>query len=149
METNNKKGYEAYITIVDGKTVLIDPIGYALLQAVNKSNCKTTFDTHAERIEYFKKRVTEKKLDPKTVVITVINVDSPYGTDIAEALMPGFDWQQFRDKGEVPFARGLAMKEGMVEMIAVFDKEAAKKIDEVEGIPVIVVDHSVAEIFSA
>ncbi len=61
--------------------------------------------------------------------------------------MPGHDWQQYRDKGETPFARGLAMKEGMVEMIAAFDKEAAEKIKQMKEIPVIVMDYNVVEIF--
>lgn len=148
MKKAQKKDYEAYVTVINGKTVLVDPVGYAFMQAVNKSNCKETFDMNADRIQHFKNRIAEKQLDPKTVVITIINVDAPYGGEIAEALMPGFDWQQFRDKSERLFARGLTMKEGMLEIIALFDKEAAKKINKVAGIPVIVVDHGVAEIFS-
>lgn len=138
----------AYVTVIDGKTVLIDPVGYAFMKAVNKNNCEVTFDLNADRIQYFKNHITEKELDPKTIVIVIINVDAPYGFEIAEALMPGYDWQQFRDKGEIPFARGIVMKEGIIEMIAVFDLEASKKISLVEGIPVIVVDHGVAEVFS-
>ena len=61
--------------------------------------------------------------------------------------MPDHNWQQYRDKGEIPFARGLAMKEGMIEMIATFDKEASEKIAQIEGIPVIIIDHGVVEIF--
>ena len=144
---NVQKDHQAYVTIVDGKTVLIDPAGYALMQAVNKSNCESTYLAQIERVQHFKNRIAEKKLDPKTVVITLINVDSPYGYEIAEALMPGHDWQQYRDKGEIPFARGLAMKNGMIEMIALFDKEASEKINKIEGVPVVVVDHSVAEVF--
>ncbi len=146
--TENPKKYEAYVTVIDDKTVLIDPVGYAFMQAVNKSNCENTYLAQIERVQHFKNRIAEKQLDPTTVVINLINVDSPYGVEIAEALMPGHDWQQYRDKGEIPFARGLAMKEGMIEIIATFDKEAAEKITKVEGIPVIVVDHCVVEIFS-
>ena len=148
METS-KKDQQAYVTVIDGKIVLVDPVDYAVIQVINKSNCENTYLDQMDRIQHFKNRITEKKLDPETVVITVINVDSLYGAEIAEALMPGHDWQQYRDKGEVPFARGLAMKEGMVERIAFFDKEAAEKIKQTIEIPVIVMDYNVVEIFFA
>jgi hypothetical protein len=142
-----EKDYQAYVTVIDGKTVLIDPVGYAFMQAVNKSNCENTYLSQMDRVENFKKRVTEKEMDPTTVVIVLINDDSPDGGEIAEVLMPGHDWQQYRDQGEIPFARGIVMKEEMIEMIAVFDKEASEKITKIEGIPVVVIDHSVVEIF--
>lgn len=100
-----------------------------------------------DRVEHFKNRITEKEMDPTTVVIVLINVDSPYGGEIAEVLMPGHDWQQYRDQGQIPFARGIVMKEDMIEMIALFDKEASEKITKIESVPVVVIDHSVAEIF--
>jgi len=143
-ETSN---YQAYVTIIDGKTVLIDPMGYALIQAVNKINCENTYISQIDRIEHLKNRITEKELDPKTVVIVIINVDSPYGPEIAEALMPGHDWQQYRDRGEIPFAKGLAIKERMTEMIATFDKGASEKMTSMKEIPVMVIDHGVVEIF--
>lgn len=147
MNKDVKQDYQAYVKIVDGVTVLIDPVGYALIQAVNKSNCEITYLSEIEKIQHFKNRITEKQLDPNSVVITIINVDSPYGPEITEALMPGYDWQQYRDKGEIPFARGLAMKEGMIEMIAFFDKEASEKITLMKEIPVVVIDYGVVEIF--
>lgn len=143
-----QKDHQAYIAVIDGKTVLIDPLGYALIQAVNKYNCENTFIAQMERIQHFKNRITEKELDPNSVVITIINVDSPYGPEIAEALIPGHNWQQYRDKGEVPFARGLAMKKELIAMINTFDKEASEKITKTKGIPVIVIDYGVVEIFS-
>lgn len=147
MNKTEEKNYEAYITIIDGRTVLIDPVGYAMIQAVNKSNCENTYLNQIERVRHFKNRIAEKELDPKSVVIVLINVDSPYGGEVAEIIMPGHDWQQYRDNGQIPFARGLAMKEGVTELIATFDKEAAEKITQMEQIPVVVMDHGVVEIF--
>ncbi len=147
MEKTKEKDQQAYVDVIDGKIVLIDPIGYALVQAVNKSNCENTYLAQIDRMQHFKNRIAEKQLDPKSVVITLINVDSLYGTEIAEALMPGHDWQQYRNRGETPFARGLAMKDGMVDMVATFDKEAAEKITNMQEVPVIVIDHNVVEIF--
>lgn len=146
METK-QNDYQAYVTVIDGKTVLIDPVGYAVIQAVNKINCENTYIAQMDKIKHFKNRITEKGLNPDNVVIIVINVDSPYGPEIADAIMPGHNWQQYRDKGEVPFATGLAIKEGMIEMIALFDKEASEKVTQIKGVPVIVVNYGVVEIF--
>jgi len=85
----------------------------------------------------------------KDAVITVINVDDVHGGPIADALMPGFNWQEIRDRGEVPFARGLAMREGVQGLLGTFDKEAADKLRNMTDVAVVVVDHGVAEIFSA
>ena len=149
MDTTNTRDYQAYVTVIDGETVLIDPAGYAMMQAVNKHNCITTLEMNKDRIAHFKNRIAEKELDPKTIVIVVINVDAPYGFKLADMLMPDYNWQQFRDNGEIPFARGLALREGVQEYVQIFDKEAAEKINTIEGVPVVVIDCSVAEIFSA
>ena len=149
VENKKTNDYEAYVTVINGETVLVDPAGYRMMQAVNKQNCIATFEMNADRIAHFKNRIGERQMDPKTVVIVIINVDAPYGGDLADMLMPGHDWQQFRDNGEVPFARGLAMREGVQEYVKLFDAEASQKIETVAGIPVVVIDYSVAEIFSA
>ncbi|KKT17798.1 MAG: hypothetical protein UV98_C0001G0001, partial [Parcubacteria group bacterium GW2011_GWB1_43_6] len=62
---------------------------------------------------------------------------------------PGHNWQEIRDKGEVPFARGLAMREGIQEVLGTFDKEAATKLQSMRDVAVVVVDHGVAEVFTA
>jgi len=113
-----------------------------------KKRCAETYLFQLGIIEYFKNKITEKNLNPKDFTINLINVDTPYGEEIAHILKPDFDWQPIRDKGETPFVRGLVMKEDMVNIISFFDKEASAKIDQISGIPVVVVDHGVVEIFS-
>lgn len=140
---------QAYVTKIKGETVLVDPVGYALVQAVEKHNCKATFNMNLDRIQHFKNRIVEKGLNPKEIVIVVIKVDDVHGGPIADVLMPDFNWQEIRDRGEVPFARGLVKRWGMKEMIGDFDKEAFEKLETVPENAVIVVDHGVAEIFSA
>lgn len=139
----------AYVTEVDGQTVLVDPVAYSVMKAVEKHNCKNTLELNADRVDHFKNRIVEKGLNPEEMAIVVINVDDPHGAPIAELLMPNFNWQEIRDKGEVPFARGLVYRQSMQEIINEFDEEAAKKMSETSGTIVVVVDHGVAEVFSA
>lgn len=141
----------ATVEEVNGQLVLNDPQAVAMFKAVEKHNCKATFDMNADRVQHFKNRITEKELTPKDVVITVINVDDPNGGPIADVLMPNYNWQEIRDQGQIPFARGLAQREGIQSILEEFDKDAAKKLKELpEGeVAVVVVDHGVAEIFTA
>ena len=85
----------------------------------------------------------------KQAVIVLLSVDDVHGGPLADVLMPGFNWQEIRDRGEVPFARGLAMREGIQKALGTFDKEAAKKLRGMNDVAVVVVDHGVAEVFAA
>ncbi len=145
---NKKEDQPPYAIVKNGKIVLIDPTAHALMQAVNKHNCENTYLAQLDKINHFKNRITEKELDPQSVVINIIHVDARYGFEIAEMLMPGHDWQQYRDKGEEPFASGISLKEGIIEIIATFDKEAAEKLKQMKEIPVVVINYGVVEIFS-
>lgn len=142
-----KNKNQAVVREIDGQLVLDDPMALRMIQINGKCNCEATFDLNADRVEHFKNRIAEKQLNSKDVVIVVINVDDPHGGPIADMLMPNFAWQEIRDRGEVPFARGLAMREGIEEVIKIFDKEASEKLKNTTGIAVVVVDHGVAEIF--
>ena len=138
-----------YVTRINGQTVLVDPMACAVISAVEKHNCTATFNLNADRVAHFKHRIDERQDNPKEVAIVLINVDDEHGGPIAEALMPGQDWKETRDRNEVPFARGLANREYMEELLHLFDKAAAEKLETFPGYAVIVVDHGVAEIFSA
>lgn len=142
-------GPRAYVTEVEGRTVLVDPDAVAVMRAVGKHNCRATFEIGTERVAHFARRIKERGLTAADVVIVLINVDDPHGSELAEVLMPSTDWQAIRDRGEVPFARGLASREGIQEALGLFDPEAAEKLRAWEGVAVVVVDHGVAEIFPA
>lgn len=147
----------AVVREVNGKLVLEDPIAEAFINAVEhhnsaiaKSNCRKTFELGYERIQYFKQRIAEKELTSAQVVIVLINVDDYYGRPIADILMPNYDWQDIRDSGEVPFARGIVERENMENIVNVLDEAAAVKLKQIENeeIAVIVIDHNVVEIFT-
>lgn len=137
----------AVVREIDGELALDDPDAVAVIRAVEKQNCRRTLVLNAGRVAHFKKRLTERGLTASDAVIMIVNVDDFYGGPLADALMPGMNWQEIRDRGEVPFARGLAGREGIQEAIATFDQEAAEKLQEMTDVAVVVVDHGVAEVF--
>jgi hypothetical protein len=121
----------------------------SVITAVNKSNCKNTLELNADRVEHFKHRLTERGMTAAEAVIVLLNVEDVHGGPLAEALMPGYNWKEIRDKGEIPFARGLAAREGIQEALDAFNKDAASKLQGMTDLAVVVVDHGVAEVFAA
>ncbi|MDO8664899.1 MAG: hypothetical protein Q7K44_05170 [Candidatus Liptonbacteria bacterium] len=117
--------------------------------AVEKYNCRNTLELNADRVDHFKRRLTERGMTAAQAVIVLLNVDDVHGGPLADILMPGHNWQEIRDRGEVPFARGLAMREGIQMALEIFDKEAATKLQGMTDVAVVVVDYGVAEIFPA
>ncbi|MBI2120855.1 MAG: hypothetical protein HYT94_04495 [Parcubacteria group bacterium] len=147
---SNEDTYQrAVVREINGQLVLDDPDALAVLNVVNKHNCRNTLEMNADRVKHFKHRLTELGKTASDTVIVLLNVDDNYGSAIAEVLMPGVNWQKIRDRGEIPFARGLAGKEGIVGVLDTFDKEAAIKLRDMEHVAVVVVDHGVAEVFTA
>lgn len=139
----------AVVREVNGQLVLDDPEAVSVIRAVNKLNCKNTVMINAERVMHFKRRLLERGMTANQAVIVLLNVDDVHGGQLAEILMPGYNWQEIRDQGEIPFARGLAMREGIQEALEIFDKDAAKKLKNMSDVAVVVVDHGVAEVFTA
>lgn len=126
----------------DGNLVLDDPSARGMIEAVSKHNCEQTYYAQLDRVIYFKHRMITRGDDPNDICIVLLNVDDPHGGPIADILMPGHDWQPYRDRGEVPFARGLAGRQGLQDIVATFDVQAAVKLSELPGkICCVVVDH--------
>lgn len=94
----------AVVRKVDGQLVLDDPEAVAVISAVSKHNCKNTLAMNADRVEHFKRRLTERGMTADQAVIVLLNVDDVHGGPLADVLMPGHNWQEIRDRGEVPFA---------------------------------------------
>jgi hypothetical protein len=139
----------AVVRDVEGQLVLDNPASVAVFKAFSKRNCRNTFELNADRIEHFKKRLVERGLTAKDMVITLINADDLHGSAIVDMLMPNFNWQEIRDRGEIPFARGLATRGSIQEAVEIFDQEAATKLRGMNDLAVVVIDHGVAEIFPA
>lgn len=121
----------------------------AIVKTDGKPRCRYTFDMNVDRIAHFKRRSTELGKTPDEVVIVILNVDDDHGGPLAEVLMPNTNWQEFRDRGEVPFARGLANRKGIQGALWHIDREAAEKLMLMDELAVIVVDHGTADVFPA
>lgn len=85
------------------------------------------FQDSRERLEHIAFKTIRKGLLPNQFLMVAIDVDDPSWTDVVEALMPGHNWQEIRDRGEKPIARGSAIAEPLVRYLsaAVPDIETA------------------------
>ena len=133
---------------IDGELVLIDLAAASVIEVVNKHNCEQTLNSQRERVEHFKRRITELGHSSENVIILLANVDSDNGVCIAELTMPGHDWQQYRDKGEKPFARGLCDRQGIELFLSNSGyHNAEQKLKNCQGIAIVVIDYDTAEVF--
>lgn len=139
----------ARVRVEDGEIILDDPEAMGLFEVVAQSNCLKTAEAFRERVEHFIRRVGERRDDPRTVVVVLAWVDDVAGSIIAEALMPGTDWQEQRDKGMRPYARGLAERGGIERFLAACRPAAAEALKAVPGLAVVVIDHGTAAVFPA
>jgi hypothetical protein len=137
----------AEVREIDGQMVLVDPEGAAVVKAINKLNCNNTLAMNDERVRHFKQRIIDLGRSSKDVLIVLLNVDDPNGGLLAEKLMPNYDWDQYRLLGQVPFARGLATREGIQEFLDILDKDAGDKLRAIPGVAVLVLDFGVAEVY--
>lgn len=141
----------AYVKIVDDQLVLVDPVAAGVIQAINQYNgksCLHTLETQLERVVHFTRRIRELGKKPTEVTIVLLNVDDPWGGSLADILMPGHDWQQYRDRGEVPFARGLAGREGLQSILDEIEPKEGTKLREAGPVvTVIVMDQGKVEVF--
>lgn len=124
----------------DGKLYLNDPVAFEVMQTVNKHNCTLIRNAQQDRIDHFRNRAVVLGYTPADVVILLANVDDARGNILAEATMPGHDWQQYRDKGEIPFARGLAGRDGVLEFIKqAFNQDIDMSVPD--HVQVVVIDY--------
>jgi hypothetical protein len=140
---------KATVREIDGQLVLDDPDALAVVRVAAKRNCRGTLELNNDRVRHFQQRVVDLGRSAADTVIVLLNVNDPNGGALADILMPGHDWQAYRDRGEVPLARGLAVREGIQTALDLLDREAADKLRASETVVVVVVDHGVAEVFDA
>ena len=145
----------AIVREVNGQLVLDSPMDEAVINAIdrhnrgiNRLNCEAAFKAQADRVAHFKGRCTTLGHNPADYVIVLLSVDDLHGGCLADTLMPGFDWQVIRDRGEAPWARGLVVREGLKALVASISPEKAAEMDTPELV-VVVMSHGCVEIFQA
>lgn len=137
----------SYLKDENGKTYRLDDATSGVIDEINKFNCKSVLDTYISRVEHFRKRISEKGINEKDFVIFVINVDDINGGPIVRNIMPGFDWDKLRARGDRPYGMGYTSRIGIQNYLGEFDADAAEKLKGLTGVPVVVIDYTVAEVF--
>ncbi len=129
---------------------LMNPTPQEVARVIARQKCDDVFEANKERVAHFSRRIDERGLTGADVVIVVLVVDDTYGGLLADTLMPGQDWQAVRDRGEIPIARGLAVREGIEEAIGTFDPIAAAKMRSNPSAKLaVVVGAGIAEVYQA
>lgn len=100
------------------------------------------FATNRDRLSHFAQRIVDLDQSPADWMIVLIHVDDPSGLGrcMADVLMPGADWDAYRNRGEHPLARGLAGRKGIMLMLSEMAPKAALALSLIEGVAVLAVD---------
>lgn len=134
-----------FIVDRDGTVILVDPVAEGVISVIAAHNRKEALKAmvrdHGEAIDRFAARALERGMLPAETLIVILSVDDPLGGPLAEALMPGADWNQYRARGEKPYARGLAPRGPIREVLKDLHGGAlARSLDEIAGAAILVVD---------
>ncbi len=76
------------------------------------------FQLNRERLAVMAASALNKGLKHDEFVMTLIDVDDSTWRPIVEQLMPGHDWQSYRDRGEKPISRGSAMASPLLSILS-------------------------------
>lgn len=119
-----------------------------LYLALARLACHRLYIDNEERVAGFEEKLKLKKANHKEHAVVLLCADDPNGKDLADVMMPGFDWDAVRAAGHVPVARALVKREGMQVMIDAFDPNMGALLREASGLAVIVVDQGLVEIYN-
>lgn len=97
----------------NGDFVLYDDAALGAYQAISNVNKKRAFFNSKNAIYELSSFVKEKiatiqergTVDSQCIVL--IDVDDNMGSQLADVLMPGYDWDQYRVQNQRPVARGI------------------------------------------
>ena len=110
-------------------------------------SCVSAFEQHQDRIAHFERRIKVLGLSPEEMVIVLLNMEDPFGGPLGERLMPGRNWQQFRDRGQTPYARGFVYKAGVANALELLDVDMANTLRTSSELLVLVMTDSTSALF--
>lgn len=145
----------ATVREIDGQLVLDDPDSIAVITAIERENVRQLIASpeQRDRIAHFVKRIAvrapELGLQEHELTVVHLCVDDPNGAALADELMPGHDWNGIRAAGQVPYARWIAVRDGLQALLDEVFPGIAPTLREIPGIAVVAMDRGVVAVFAA
>lgn len=102
--------------------------------------CHRTLLDNLDRVEHFKKRMEMKGLTSKEAVIVIINGNGGFGEELASVVMPENWDKEYREKGMIPYARGIMFREALGKVIADVAPEVSEAFSVEDKIVILVVE---------
>jgi len=105
----------ARIEFVDGQVVTHDEDALGMIDVIDRHNRGILAQNHRPDIDRWLARLAA--YDCAKYMIFVISVDDPVGSEIADILAPGYDWDTVRKNEGPPYARGIVEREPTQRML--------------------------------
>lgn len=140
--SQSKQNKRIILTVALGQTTVVDQKTIDKMRSIYKENCKKTLDVQMESVQLLVDRIHEKEYDAEQLVIMVVSTSDKKGNAIARAMCRN-DYEM-----SMSYITTLSFRDSMISVLADFDREASDKLYAfTNGIPVVVVDYQVAEVF--
>lgn len=94
--------------------------------------------SHMYKALHFKKVIEEQYLPIQKVVIVIAYADNVASRRLANLVLPGANWKKHIDQGHEPLAIGLAWRKKVKKEINKMNPGIARKLDEIQGVAVVV-----------
>jgi hypothetical protein len=114
----NRMSDEKKATAMDNKEpeeVSMSPVELGFLAACDPR--MRFFALNRRSLARFRDRIVQKGTAEEEFIVC-INMNDPEWSLLGETLMPGHDWQSYRERGEIPVARGIVKAEGIAELLS-------------------------------
>ena len=134
-----------------GEPALLNPLELPTHEQLERTQTALCFFiANAGHIRHLKQKAEEVGRTGEDSVVTLIDVDDPVGSKLADTLVPGHDWQRYRNVSETPVMRSVATKDGVLDFLGNAGHElATRELSASDDLMVVVLNSGVALVLDA
>lgn len=117
-----------------------------IVQSFFRYKCETTLNKHRLEIENYKKKLPED--EKKDAAIVVVGIHDYVGERIAKTLFTEEEIEKAENKLNYTLDT-LASRDWILSVLMNIDLEMAKKLKEMKGVPVVIINYGVVNVYQA
>lgn len=109
---------------------------------------ESILDLNLYKALHFKKAIEEAHIPVQKVTIVIAYADNVASRRLVNLVIPGANWKKYLEEGLDPMIIGLAWRKKVRKEISKINPRIAKKLDEIQGVAVVVANGPDLDIFS-
>lgn len=105
-------------------------------------------DRNLHNVLYFQMLMEEQNLSPRRVAIVLANSADTKGRTLAKLVLPGLSWDKYISLTGNSLALGLAWRHLVSSKIKKINPKSCRELQLIDGVPVVVVDKGMVDVFN-